>query len=151
MPEGFEALGGEVLRDIIGYLSSDISRFRIVDLAPAFNADSMRGIYTSKETSRDSVHFKRFGVVAAGPVPFEIVSPEKSASGNNLLVLKGGDGMARGYKQKVEVPVSNLRAARLHILGGIGGWAWPFGGEQSKSLPAGGLRGPLATSLSFGR
>ncbi|HUR47667.1 MAG TPA: PVC-type heme-binding CxxCH protein, partial [Candidatus Saccharimonadales bacterium] len=136
MPEGFEALGGEVLRDIIGYVASDNARFRIVDLTKVFNVDSTRGIYVSKETTRDSVHFSRFGVVAAGQVPFDIVSPAKSSTGNNLLVLKGGDGIARGYQQKAEVPVSNLQISKLHLLGGIGGWAWPFGGEENKGLPA---------------
>ena len=45
MPEGFEGLGGEALRDIITYLQSvDGAHFRILDLHGAFTASTSGGI-----------------------------------------------------------------------------------------------------------
>ena len=135
MPEGFEALTAEGLRDIIAYISADDNRYRLIDLTSTFCADSTQGIYASKDTVGQSVHFKKFGVVRAGEVPFDVVPPSKTASGNNLLVLKGSNGLARNYPQKVEVTVPNVPATRLHLLSGVAGWGWPFGGDDTKGTP----------------
>jgi len=51
-------------------------------------------------------------------------------------VLKGKNGMAKNYPLKVEINNVNVKATKLHFLGGVGGWAWPFGGdEKNKGLP----------------
>ena len=127
MPEGFEALGADGLRDLIAYVASEDSKYRIIDLRPAFTADSTKGIYATRESTRESIAFRKFGVVKAGDIPFDIVHPGKSANGNNLIVLKGGarNSIARQNPQKVEVPVGGLKASRLHILGNVAGWGFP--------------------------
>jgi putative heme-binding domain-containing protein len=135
MPEGFEALGAEGLRDLVAYISADDQRFRILDVSAAFTADSTGGIYASQESRRETLAFKKFGLVKAGEVPFDVTHPSKTVSGKNLIVLKGRNGITRDYPQKVEVTVPPLKAGRLHILGNVGGWAWPFGGEDTKGLP----------------
>jgi putative membrane-bound dehydrogenase-like protein len=135
MPEGFEALGAEGVRDLLAYICADDLRFRILDLTPAFTADTRQGIYNSKESREETLRFKKFGTIKFGDVPFDIVSPQKSPTGNNVIVLKGGSGIARGYPQKVEVKVG-VPVSQLHILGLVGGWAWPFDGEKNKGLDA---------------
>ncbi len=129
MPEGFEALGADGLRDLLGYICADETRFRIVDLRPAFTANTSRGIYNREDSLGETLHFKQVGLVKAGDVPFEIVTPTKSANGRNVVVLKGGSGMAKSYPQRVSVPVG-FAASKLHFLGGVGGWAWPCCGEN---------------------
>jgi putative heme-binding domain-containing protein len=136
MPEGFEALGGEGLRDILAYVCGADAKYRFIDLRGAFTADSTKGIYSTQESVRESLEFKKFGLVKAGDVPFEIISPNKTSTGKNLVVLKGGSGFARTLPQKVEISGVNLKATRLHFLGGVGGWAWPFGGDANRGLPA---------------
>jgi putative heme-binding domain-containing protein len=127
MPEGFEALGADGLRDVIAYVASEDSKYRIIDLRTAFTADSTKGIYATRESVRESIAFRKFGVVKAGDIPFDIVHPSKSGNGNNLVVLKGGarNSLARQNPQRVEVPVGNLKASRLHILGNVAGWGYP--------------------------
>src|SRR5207248_9717023 len=49
MPERFEALGADVLRDLLTFICVDENRFRILDLTPAFTANTSRGIYNSEE------------------------------------------------------------------------------------------------------
>jgi type 1 glutamine amidotransferase len=39
------------------------------------------------------------------------------------------------FPQKVEIPVA-ATAASLHVLGGVGGWAWPYGGDAARGKPA---------------
>src|SRR5207249_3543924 len=68
-------------------------------------------------------------------VPFDIVSPFRSPTGNNIIVLKGGAGRAMTYPQRVEVK-AGFAASKLYFLGGVGGWAYPWGGDALKDKPA---------------
>ena len=123
MPEGFEGLGGEAVRDIIAYMQSiDGGKFRILDLREAFTASTTTGLYNSLEAKRDSFEFAKTGTVQVEGVPFNIVSPEKAPI--NIVVLKGGP--AKSYSAslpaRVEVKAGNFKANRLHFLGGVSGW-----------------------------
>ncbi len=137
MPEGFEALGAESLRDIMAFLSGGEQKYRIIDMRAAFTADSTRGIYTSQDNKDDTLRFKKFGFTRLGEVPFEILHPTKTASGHNVVVLKGGSGHAKTLPQRVEINNVNVKASRLHFLGGVAGWGWPCCGPNgNKDLPA---------------
>jgi putative heme-binding domain-containing protein len=122
MPEGLDALGPENIRDIIGYLSSDTGNFRLLNLSKVFTSDSRRGLYQSVDVEGDNLPFAKYGIVTVKGVPFDVVNPAKSATGRNVLTLKGGHGYAQTLPAKVEVKVG-FAASRLHFLGGIGGWA----------------------------
>ncbi len=123
MPEGFEALGGQALRDIIAYLVGDVSRFRALDLTMAFTADTRHGLYQSREAAEDTLHFKKFGIVSVQGVPFDVVNPANSPSGGNVIVLNGGGGgsFSHSLPRKVEVK-AGLAARRFYFLGGVAGW-----------------------------
>ncbi len=137
MPEGFEALGGETLRDILAYLQSVDAKYRIIDLRTAFDADSRHGLFITTENPNETLKFKRFGNVREGDVPFVIADPGITGSGNNLVILKGGEGHSKSYPQRVEIPVGHVQANALNFLGGIGGWAFPCcGDEKGEGLPA---------------
>jgi len=137
MPEGFEGLGPDMLRNILAFLQSTDSKYRIIDLRTAYDADSRRGLFQSQENVADTLKFKKFGTVKVGDVPFVIADPGATGSGKNLIVLKGGDGYSKTYPQKVEIPVGHLQANALNILGGVGGWAYPCcGDEKGEGLPA---------------
>jgi putative membrane-bound dehydrogenase-like protein len=137
MPEGFEALGAESLRDILSFLGGDAQKFRVVDLRQAYTADSRRGF--RREDERDeTVTLHKFGDVTVAGVPFFVMDPAKSASGANLIALKGGPGrgnLSDDFPQRVEIPTT-VTAASLHFLGGVGGWAWPTGGDAARGTPA---------------
>jgi putative heme-binding domain-containing protein len=136
MPEGFEALGEEGLRDLLTYMGAGESRYRILDLKPAFTANSLRGIYRSAEADNETLSFRQFGVVMVDDIPFEIVHPARTANGNNVTVLKGGEGLAKTFPQTVTIPEVGLKAAQLHFLGGVGGWAFPCcGGNPNEGMP----------------
>ncbi|MEP6918745.1 MAG: hypothetical protein ABJC89_24110, partial [Acidobacteriota bacterium] len=137
MPEGFEALGAEALRDILSFLGTDSQKFRVVDLRQAYTADSRRGL--RREDERDeTVTLHKFGDVSVAGVPFFVMDPAKSANGANLIALKGGPGrgnLSDDFPQRVEIPTT-VTAASLHFLGGVGGWAWPAGGDAARGTPA---------------
>lgn len=138
MPEGFETLGEEALRDLLAFLRAGEERFRFVDLTPAFTADSRYGLYWQREQRDDTLKFTQFGVVHVEGVPFYIADPAKSPSGKNIIVLKGG---AEGSFSKTQMPQRveaklGFAANRLHFLGGVAGWGHPLGGENVPALKA---------------
>ena len=55
MPNGFEALGGETLRDILAYLCAGEANFRILDLHSAFTANSIKGLWLTEENPEDTL------------------------------------------------------------------------------------------------
>jgi len=132
MPEGFEALGAEGLRNVIAYLRSvaispegeTVGRFRLLDLRAAFTASTNTGLYANKEAKRDTLPFAKFGQVESNGVPYKVVDPKTSKDGLNVIVLKGGafkSAYSKTLAQKVEIPVGSV-ANRIHFLGAVGGW-----------------------------
>ena len=132
MPEGFESLGAEGLRNVIAYLRSvaispegeTIGRFRLLDLRNAFTASTTNGLYASKEAKRDTLPFAQFGKVESNGVPYRVIDPKSSKDGLNVIVLKGGafkGAYSKSFAQRVEIPVGSV-ANRIHFLGAVGGW-----------------------------
>lgn len=134
MPEGFDGLGEEMLRDILTYIvSSDGGKFRTLDLRPAFTTSSANGLYISPENKDDTIMLRKAGNVMVEGVPFNVITPEKNPSGN-VVVLKGGGGYALSMPQKVEIPGGGFKANRLHFLGGIAGWGAQEPGKKSPAM-----------------
>ena len=132
MPEGFESLGAEGLRNVIAYLRSvavspegeTVGRFRLLDLRAAFTASTNTGLYASKEAKRDTLPFAKFGQVESNGVPYKVIDPKGAKDGLNVIVLKGGafkGAYSKSFAQKVEIPVGSV-ANRIHFLGAVGGW-----------------------------
>ena len=134
MPTGLQELGAEGLRDIFTWLRSEFEGYRVLDISRAATANTQTGLYDPREPR--TLEFKRFGVHAAEGIPFSVLDPTRSVSGNNVIVLKGG--LARDWYCKnhlpssVEVPVG-VAVERLHVLGGISAWGFPYTKER---LPA---------------
>ena len=126
MPEGFEGLGADGLRDLLAFLCADENRFRILDLTQAFTANNSRGLFFSPENLGETVTFNRYGLRKVEDVPFDIISPDKAAA--NVIVLRGGAPDSWSKKTpptRVEVKVG-VAARRLHFLGGVAGWGAPL-------------------------
>ncbi len=136
MPEGFEALGADGLRDILAFICADNVRFRFIDLSGAFTANSREGLYNSGDPGGGSLPLAKFGIVNALGVPFNVVDPTRHPTGKNLIVLKGGPGEAHSktaFPQKVEAKVG-FEAKQLHILGNVAGWGFPAVRENQPAL-----------------
>jgi len=135
MPEGFEALGADGLRDVLAWICADEGRYRILDLTPAFTATTTRGLFNSEEAKDETLRFRKTGTIKIGDLPFEIMSPAKTPTGRNIVVLKGGNGFSRTLPQRVETK-AGFAARQLHFLGGVGGWAFPCCGDnKNEGLP----------------
>jgi putative heme-binding domain-containing protein len=138
MPEGFEALPPEILRDILAFICGDAAKqFRILHLADAYTADSREGVFKSAKPNGGVVRLAKFGNVNVNGIPFYIQDPAKSTAGANLIVLKGGpkDARSQSFPSKVEVPI-NVETKRLQLLSGISGWGYPAVKDQTVAVNA---------------
>ena len=138
MPEGFEALGAENLRNLLAFICGGAdNKFRVLDLRNAYDADSRAGIFAREDAKDETVTLNKFGNVTVEGVPFFVMDPEKSPTGANLIALKGGHkgAVAESFPATVEL-ATNATAASLHFLGGVAGWGWPFGGDKAVGQPA---------------
>jgi putative membrane-bound dehydrogenase-like protein len=134
MPEGFEALGENGIRDIITYVASKTPKgFRALDMTSAYTADSRKGLYGTRDDP-PSLAFKQFGIVMVDSIPFNIANPTTTPNGYNLTVLKGGEGFAKTLPQRVEF-LAHVRAAKIYVLGGVGGWGFPYGDPEGYNVP----------------
>ena len=132
MPEGFEGLGGEMLRDIIAYMQSvDGGKFRALDLARAFTANTARGLYISEANTSDTLEV-RARPATSWWTACRSTSSRRNARPRTSCVNCEAARSARLPKsmpERVEVPVGGFTANRLHFLGGVAGWGYPFGSE----------------------
>jgi putative membrane-bound dehydrogenase-like protein len=134
MPEGLEALGADMLRDILAYMSGGTSKYRALNLGRAFTNSTLGGLYNSREAKNDTVHPAKYGVVTVEGVPFSLPDPSTTPTGGNVIVLQnnaGGKTLASSMPQRVEIPVG-YAAGNLHFLGGVAGW----GGGPDMHKPA---------------
>ncbi len=129
MPEGFETLGAEGLRDILAYMTAGYGDYRVLDLE-LLGTSTTNALY-DLERDRKPMRFRATGIVDAGSVPFEILDPERVPL--NAITLRGGmvaDWDSKSFPQRVEVPVG-FALERLHVLGGIAAWGFPFTASRS--------------------
>jgi len=116
----------------VGEIMAGKHQFRPIDLSEAYTADSRQGLFGRRRFKSQSLHFSEYGRVKVFGVPFDIQDPAKSASGNNLLVLKGGnpnmrDPISATRPRKVVISLGEgMHIEMLHILGGVAAWAHPF-------------------------
>ncbi len=123
MPEGFEGLGAGAIRDLIFFIRESENKYRILNLKPAFTANSTQGLYRDSKDANESLAFKKFGVTKVEGVPFEIINPKLVTAGKNVIVLRGGSGFANSLPSRATIPNINLKAVKLHFLGGVAGGA----------------------------
>lgn len=132
MPTGLETLGAEGLRDIFAFLGVGRGDFRVLPIAGLASASTARGLFDPRREP-GNYRFTRFGVHRIDGIPFELVDPARSPSGNDAIVLKGG--MAPDWHcklampQRVEIPVG-FELERVHVLGGVAAWGFPFTRER---------------------
>jgi putative membrane-bound dehydrogenase-like protein len=126
MPTGFESLEREGLRDLLTFLCGEDRNFRLIDIAGVCTSNTETGLYDPVEPV--TLTFSRFGIQESAGIPFEVLDPARSESGNNVIVLKGA--MAKNWASwtrmptQVEIPVG-FAPERVHVLSGIAAWGFP--------------------------
>jgi putative membrane-bound dehydrogenase-like protein len=132
MPDVLGQLGPEMMRDIIGYMqATDGGKYRTLDLRNAFTASTSLGLYNKQEITGDSFRFRKTGTVPVDGVPFNVVAPNRSPQ--NVIVLKGGPpgSFSKSLPKNVDIKVGGLKVSKIHFLGGVAGWGYPYGRDTN--------------------
>ncbi|WP_438269990.1 PVC-type heme-binding CxxCH protein [Paludisphaera mucosa] len=132
MPEGFEKQVSEAdLKDLLAFLTQR-GKYLPLDLRKAAGVVTTRGMFYASESPVERLVFADWGPKEFQGVPYQLIDP-KGGRTPNAIMLNGPIGeVAPKMPRAVELDC-NAPARAIHILGGIGGWAYN-GGEPSKSV-----------------
>ncbi|MDP6838515.1 MAG: ThuA domain-containing protein [Planctomycetota bacterium] len=126
MPTGFESLEKSGLRDLLTFMCGAEQQYRLLDISASSTANTEAGLYDPSETT--TLTFDKYGITECAGIPFEVLDPSRSLSGNNAIVLKGGMTQAwatwHAMPAAVEIPVG-FELKRVHVLGGVAAWGFP--------------------------
>jgi len=133
MPVGFEKqIRPEGFADLLAFLTAR-GKFVPLALDKVATAVSTRGMFYDPQSSVERLVFPEWGPKLFKGVPFSLVDPQ-GQSVPNVVMLNGPTGyLPPKMPKSVTLPLgSPIRA--LHLLGGVGGWAFPASGKGSVSM-----------------
>ena len=134
MPDGFEKqLSEEQLTDLLEFLAAR-GRYLPLDLTAVATAASDTRLFNGpRGDDVEKLIPPAWGIQTVEGVPFLVADPQGGTK-PNAIVLHGPNGaVSRTFPKSVTLPVAG-RVKTLHLLGGIGGWAFPFDREPTVSM-----------------
>ncbi|MCR9197816.1 MAG: ThuA domain-containing protein [Planctomycetaceae bacterium] len=135
MPEGFEKQMTEAeLTDLLEFLT-DKGRFVTIPLDAYATAISTHALFHGRgPTDRaDRMVFEEWGAKTFNNVPFLVSDPEEGTR-PNIILLNGPNGSLPPEMPKSVSLDCNTPVARLHLLGGVGGWNFPASAKGEKCM-----------------
>jgi putative heme-binding domain-containing protein len=133
MPEGFEKQVSEQdLADLLEFLTQR-GQYVPVDLRKAATIASDRGMFTDPDNRGERLVFPDWGPKEYKGVPFRLIDPQDGRVPNTIMLRSFNGAVTRQMPEEVELPI-NMPAKAIHILGGISGWGYPYGREQTTSM-----------------
>jgi putative heme-binding domain-containing protein len=133
MPEGFEKqVKPEEIRDLLEFLTQR-GQFVPIPLDKYATAISTRGMFYDENSPQERLVFADWSPKTFEGVPFTLVDPQE-AKHANVILLHGPEGRLPPTMPKSVVLPCNMPAKAIHLLSGVSGWGFPYGGEKSVSL-----------------
>ncbi|EMB16070.1 sulfatase family protein [Rhodopirellula europaea 6C] len=122
MPEGLEqSVNDDGLVDLLEYLTQ-ADQFIPLGLESVANISSAKGMFNRHDNNRERLIMPKYGFQAIDGIPFQLIDPSGSAT-KNAVMLHGPRG---SFPPKMPKSVSvrcKAEAAKVHMLGGVAGWA----------------------------
>ncbi len=131
MPEGFEKqMTKEELVDLLEFLT-DKGKYLPLPVENVATVISTEPMFSDgPNNSSDRIVLPEWKPVIVGPIPFVVVDPMGGKRANAIL-LNGPNGRLPPRMPKSVTLPCNTAIKRVHLLGGISGWGFPY--EQRKS------------------
>lgn len=133
MPEGFEKqMTPEEVRDLLEFLTNK-GKYLPLDLRKVANINSTQPMFHRGNFDPERLIFSDWNAKTFNGVPFLLIDPQGDRV-PNVLMLRGRNGdKPPGLITSARVPV-NAPAKTIHLLGGIGGWAFPAVSDRTPVL-----------------
>jgi putative heme-binding domain-containing protein len=133
MPYDFDKqLKPDEITDLLAFLT-DTGKYRPVPLDNVATAVSTRGMFYSQTNETERMVFLDWKPKWFEGVPFVLVDP-RGESQNNVVLLYGPQGtVPPTMPRSVSLPC-NTAVKKVHLLGGVSGWGYPYGNTRSVSM-----------------
>ena len=133
MPEGFEKqMKNEELSDLLTFLT-DKGKYIPVSLDRYATAISTKGLFSDGDNGPDRLVFSDWTPKIFKDVPFILTDP-RGQTARNIILLYGPNSPLPASMPKSVVLPCNSEAKAIHILGGIGGWNFPYDDAKTVSM-----------------
>ncbi len=133
MPEGFEKqLTPAEITDLLEFLTAK-GKYVPLPLDKAATVVSTRGMFYDQNSPAERLVFPDWSPKEVDGIPFVLVDPRGGRTPNAVLLFSPNGSIPPTMPKSVSVPC-NTRAKAVHVLGGVGGWAYPYGREGTVSM-----------------
>ncbi|MFT3879519.1 MAG: serine/threonine-protein kinase [Gemmatales bacterium] len=118
-------------------VSVDSARCVCLDFKGVTNTISTQEIFsgTNSNSKLNDITLESWGRKTIHGVPFELIDPQNNRV-RNVFIFGGGDmETSLNRSRQMSIPC-NSAAKKIHVLGGIAGWAFPFKPQRSVAIVA---------------
>jgi serine/threonine protein kinase len=150
LPEGIDAMDPALTPELpvapavtVRAATAVGANYRPLDIASVATGDSRTGLYSDPNDKDGVLQPQLRGTVEVAGVPFSILDPSQTPTGKDNITLRGGRGQSkRIYPTKVEIPAGGISLARLHVIGGVAAFGYPWS-------PSEGPLGAIAAKITI--
>jgi putative membrane-bound dehydrogenase-like protein len=133
MPEGFEKqVPPEGLADLLEFMARR-GKYLPLDIRKVATAVSTRGMFTDPDADIERLIFADWSPKEVEGIPFQLVDPRGDRDKNAIELQGPQSELTRRLPRSVSL-VCNSGARAIHLLGGVGGWAFPYGDKDAVSM-----------------
>ncbi len=121
MPEGLEeSMGDQGIVDLLEFLTTK-GEYVPLPIGKVATVASTRGMFYDENSRSERLVFDDWGPKTFNGVPFVLADPQSSA--NNAIMLHSPNGKIPPTMPKSVMLPCETAASRIHLLGGVAGWA----------------------------
>ncbi|HBE67602.1 MAG TPA: glycosyl hydrolase [Planctomycetaceae bacterium] len=133
MPEGFEQqLSKTELTDLLEFLT-DTGPYVPFPLDNFATAISTKGLFSDSDSGPDRMVFEDWEPKEFRGIPFVLTNPNGKSTPNIILLHGPNAPLPRKMPRRISLELqSSIKA--IHMLGGVGGWNYPYERRQSVSM-----------------
>ncbi|WP_404308538.1 PVC-type heme-binding CxxCH protein [Neorhodopirellula lusitana] len=133
MPEGFEkSISLNDMTDLLEFLSAK-GKYVPISLGPVATAISTQPMFGGGPNGDDRLVFSDWKPKVFGDVPFQVVDPVGGTKANIVMLHGPHTDLPRRMPRRVVLPC-HVSLNAIHLLGGVGGWSYPYSREPSVSM-----------------
>ncbi len=133
MPEGFESqIKREEMTDLLEFLTTR-GKYIPLSFSGVATVVSTKGMFSPTDDGPDRIVFPDWNPKSFHDVPFVLVDPLDGRV-PNVILLYGPNGSKPPTMPKQVTLTCNAPVAAVHILGGIGGWSYPYDAKPTVSM-----------------
>ncbi len=133
MPEGFEKqVSPDELVNLLEFLTQR-GKYLPLDLRKVATVVSTKGMFYDENSQTERLVFNDWSPKTFEGVPFQLVDPQGDRVANCIELYSPSGPIPQKMPRSVTLPC-NAPAKAIHMLGGVAGWASPYGEKGSVSM-----------------